>query len=302
LKELAAAPEVTDKNVVAIGDQWYQVLPASEQEPEGEEQPVPGWRLEIGQASHPGQLRELDEDSVLTMTLSTIHEGRTALTLGLYAIADGIGGQDAGEVASRLALQTLARQVLQRVFWPELQGEPLLLETMAEQLSAAVQSAGQSVYDARLGLDSDMGTTLTAVLIRNDLALIANVGDSRTYVWGPDGLLQLTEDHSLVAKLIAAGEVAPEAIYTHPQRSLISRCLGDSPEVQVDLFTLILEPGYRLLLCCDGVWEMIRDEGIEEVLLRENHPQQAADMIVTWSNEAGGEDNISVIIVNVGQG
>ena len=195
--------------------------------------------------------------------------------------------------------QTIAQQVLQRIIWPILQGETLLPETLGDQLRQAVEVANRRIYDLRVERGSNMGTTLTMAVIVNSLAVIANAGDSRTYVWGPDGLMQLTRDHSLIGDLVASGQELPGAFYTHPERNLIYRSLGDRPQVDLDLFTLELEPGYRLVLCCDGVWEMIRNEGIEDVMLQEDHPQRAADMIVKWANDAGGEDNISVVIVNV---
>lgn len=284
------------------GGLWYQIVPP---EPEGAPASAPapatGWRLVVGQASHPGKVRELDEDSVLAVTMTGIYESVVAPTLGLFIVADGMGGHEGGEVASKLAVQVIAQHILQRIIWPELQGDVLLLETLDEQIREAFQQASKAIYELRRQRGSDMGTTVTMALVRNGLALIANVGDSRTYVWAAEGLLQLTRDHSLIADLIAAGQEPPEAIYTHPQRSLIYRNLGDSPTVEVDLFTLELEPGFRLILCCDGAWEMIRNEGIEEIMLQEQDPQRAAEMIVKWANDAGGDDNISAIVVGVEQ-
>lgn len=285
---------------VQHGDRWYAVLAAPAAAPAAEPpRSKTGWRFQVGQASHPGKIRDLDEDSVFTFTLSGIYDSQIAPTVGLYIVADGIGGHQGGEVASKLAVQTLSQQVLQRILWPIVQGEDPLPETLGELFGQAVQMASRQVYDLRRERASDMGTTLTAALVYNGLAIIANVGDSRTYVWGSDGLVQLTRDHSLIADLIAIGQEPPEAIYTHPQRNLIYRSLGDKPQVEVDLFSLELEPGFRLVLCCDGVWEMIRNEGIEEIMLKEEHPQRAADKIVQWANDAGGEDNISVVVVNV---
>lgn len=297
LQETAEAPAA---DAVEMGGRWYVVLPPDVQTPStGPAQG--GWRLQVGQASDAGKVRDLDEDSIFSLVLSGIYESQIETTVGLFVVADGIGGQEGGEVASKLGVQTIAQQVLQRIIWPILQGETLLIETLEEELRQAVQVANRQVYDLRRERGNDMGTTLTMALLINGLAIIGNVGDSRTYVWGPDGLAQLTTDHSLIAALIAAGQEPPEAIYTHPQRNLITRSLGDNPYVEVDLSSLELEPGFKLILCCDGVWEMIRDEGIEDVMLQEEHPQQAADKIVAWSNNAGGEDNISVVVVAVEQ-
>ncbi|MCB0203865.1 MAG: protein phosphatase 2C domain-containing protein [Anaerolineae bacterium] len=285
---------------VEVDGRWFVVLPVEEETQEAEDA-TPNWRLQVGQASDAGKIRELDEDSVFTLTLSGIYESRTETAVGLFIVADGIGGHEGGEVASKLAAQTIAQQVLQRIIWPILQGETLLPETLGNELGQAVEAANRRVYDLRVQRGTDMGTTLTLALVVDSLAVIANAGDSRTYVWGPDGLMQLTRDHSLIADLVASGEEPPDAFYTHPERNLIYRSLGDRPQVELDLFTLELEPGYRLILCCDGVWEMIRNEGIEDVMLQEDHPQRAADMIVKWANDAGGEDNISVVVVNVEQ-
>jgi protein phosphatase len=146
-----------------------------------------------------------------------------------------------------------------------------------------------------------MGTTLTAALVRDEMALIANVGDSRTYLWRDGELVQITSDHSLVAQLVEAGALAPDEIYTHPEKSAIYRSLGHAPEVEVDLFEQPLESGDRLVLCCDGVWEMLRSDGIEEVLLMEPDPQCACEEMVRRANLAGGEDNISVVVVQFEQ-
>ena len=260
-----------------------------------------GWRFQVGQASDNGLLRELDEDSVFSLVMSGIYQSQIETTVGLFIVADGMGGQAGGEVASKLAVQTVAQRILQRVLWPLLQGENFLQESLGDRVVEAVQAANAEVYSLRHAQGNDMGTTLTMALAVNEQVLIANVGDSRTYVWSQDGLQQLTEDHSLIALLIANGEEPPEAIYTHPQRNLITRNLGDRPTIEVDVFSLELEGGFRLLLCCDGVWEMIRNEGIEDALLQETDPQRVADHIVQACNAAGGEDNISVIVVAVEQ-
>ena len=139
----------------------------------------------------------------------------------------------------------------------------------------------------------------TAVLVLNDTAVAANVGDSRVYLWRDGKLAQITQDHSLVASLIAVGELEPEEIYTHEKKSVIYRSIGDKPDVEVDTFVTPLQDGDRLVCCCDGLWEMIRDEGIAEVMLSEPDPQQACNEMVKRANFAGGEDNISVIVTAV---
>jgi serine/threonine protein phosphatase PrpC len=160
-------------------------------------------------------------------------------------------------------------------------------------------AANDAVYLARQKRGNDMGTTLTTALIRDDRLFLAHVGDCRAYRWNAQGLEQLTVDHSVVAGMVSRGEAAPEEIYTHPHRSVIYRCIGDRPTVEVDADILPLSVGDRIILCCDGLWEMVRNEGVEDVMLQESSPQRACDLLVKHANLAGGEDNISVIIVQV---
>ncbi|MGD8397484.1 MAG: protein phosphatase 2C domain-containing protein, partial [Anaerolineae bacterium] len=155
------------------------------------------------------------------------------------------------------------------------------------------------VYLARQKRGNDMGTTLTAALIRDRRLFLAHVGDCRAYRWGAEGLEQLTDDHSVVATLISQGKAQPDEIYTHPHRSVIYRCIGDQPIVEVDADVYPLEPGERIILCSDGLWEMVRSEGIADVMMQEADPQTACDLLVRLANAAGGEDNISVLVVQV---
>lgn len=257
-----------------------------------------GVRLQYGYQSDLGEQREIDEDSVLAMSLSGMFEGIAEPTLGLFAVADGIGGHEAGEVASRKAIQQFSAEVLDTVF-KRIVGSARGIDAdwLAERLEHAVHKANENVYE--LNQQFDLGTTITAALVYNNLTAVANVGDSRTYLWRDGELTQITEDHSMVASLIAAKQLEPEEIYTHEQKGMIFRSLGDRLDLKVDTFTLELKPKDRLILCCDGVWEMIRDEGIEQVMLEEHDPQLACNKMVRRSNVAGGEDNISVIVVVV---
>jgi serine/threonine protein phosphatase PrpC len=261
----------------------------------GSEEPM---RLDIGQRTHPGQTRELDEDSLLTLALTRTFESLESAS-ALFVVADGMGGHEAGEVASRIAIRALADVALRDVFARELAGAELDDETVQGALRRAVQVANEQVFLERERRENDMGTTVTAALLRDWTLFIAHVGDCRAYRWGKDGLQQLTTDHSVIASMVASGAAQPEEVYTHPHRSVIYRSVGDQPSVEVDTAVLSVEPGDRLVLCCDGLWEMLRDEGIEEVLLREADPQRACDAMVEQANEAGGPDNISVIVVQL---
>jgi len=273
----------------------YVVL-ASEEEPEPEEPArPPRIRLRWGARTDTGLVREHNEDCI-DVHVYTEQDGPA---LGLFVVADGVGGQAAGEVASRLATQVIWDVIRETIWLPALEGEPVLPETMEVRIAQAVQSANQAVYRQRVEEGTDMGTTVTLALLRDTIAAIANVGDSRTYRWNADGLQQLTVDHSLVQSLIEAGQLEPDEIYTHPHRNIIHRSIGDRPRVEIDTSVCELKPGDRLVLCSDGLWEMARDEGIEEILLLEPDPQAACDALVERANLAGGADNISVVIVEI---
>jgi serine/threonine protein phosphatase PrpC len=291
-------PEVEVLDHVVDGERTYWVWKAPGKQTDvlgGSEEPM---RLKVGQRTHPGQTRELDEDSLFTLTLTRTFEGFESAN-ALFVVADGMGGHEAGEVASRIAIRALADAVLRDVFARQLAGAELDDEAIRAAFEHAVQVANEQVFLERERRDNDMGTTVTAALLRDWTLFVAHVGDCRAYRWGKDGLQQLTTDHSVVASMVASGAAQPDAVYTHPHRSVIYRSVGDQPSVEVDTAVLSVEPGDRLVLCCDGLWEMLRDDGIEEVLLSEADPQRASDVMVAQANEAGGPDNISVIVVQL---
>jgi serine/threonine protein phosphatase PrpC len=257
-------------------------------------------RLVVGHRSDTGRVRELDEDSLLVISLAPSYKARTSPVLGLYAVADGMGGHEGGEIASKLALQVLAEHVLKGIMLPELAGDTSPEQELLVRLQAGIAAANDAVYLARHKRGNDMGTTLTAILVRDDRLIVGHVGDCRAYRWNAEGLEQLTTDHSVVASMIANGKAAPEEIYSHPHRSVIYRSIGDKPSVEVDAAILPLAAGDRLVVCSDGLWEMVRNEGIADVMLQEADPQAACDLLVRHANLAGGEDNISIVIVSVG--
>jgi serine/threonine protein phosphatase PrpC len=283
-------------------DRHFLIVVEPEPEPplEAEVAPVPpSLRLLVGQRSDPGQVRELDEDSMFVLTMSPTYESRTGPVLGLYSVADGMGGHAGGEVASKMALHVLVERVLHTVILPEIAGELVLEEDILTFLRQATIAANDEVYLTRQKRENDMGTTLTTVLIRDNRLFLAHVGDCRAYRWSVNGLDQLTTDHSVVASMIAKGQAEPEELYTHPHRSIVYRCIGDKPIVEVETDMLPVAPGERIIVCCDGLWELVRDEGIEDVMLQEADPQMACDLLVRRANAAGGDDNISVIVVQI---
>jgi protein phosphatase len=157
--------------------------------------------------------------------------------------------------------------------------------------------ANEILLRARRSAGSDRGTTITSALILGDSCTIANVGDSRTYLLRKGRLEQITKDHSLVANLLATHMIQPEEVRSHPQRNQIYRTLGEKSPLEVDIYERKLMNGDRLLLCSDGLWEMVLDEEIEKILLQAASPQAACDRLVEAANAAGGEDNTGVVVV-----
>ena len=142
-----------------------------------------------------------------------------------------------------------------------------------------------------------MGTTITMALVAGDRAVIGNIGDSRTYIYREGALRRITNDHSLVMRLVDIGQITEDEIYTHPQRNAVLRSLGDKPELEVDLFSERLRSGDALLLCCDGQWEMTRNPQMAEIIAQHDDPQDACDALIAAANAAGGEDNITSVLV-----
>jgi serine/threonine protein phosphatase PrpC len=263
-------------------------------------QPVKGQRLGIavGTRSDPGIKRKYkpNEDSLFAAHWQR-EANAEAIPFGLFVVADGMGGHANGQDASRTAIQTIIDFML-----PKLSKTVDPQSKDLEQLLAnAVQHANQVVHQHNLELRADMGTTVTATLIVGATAYVSNVGDSRTYLYrAADGLKKVTNDHSVVASLVEAGIIKPDDIYTHPKRNQIYRSLGEKSLVEVDSFVVHLLPGDKLLLCSDGLWDMVRDPKIEGVL-KSTVPDltMTADALIKAALDGGGEDNVSVIVISL---
>jgi len=260
-----------------------------------EEQRRPsGVTFVVGRRSDVGQTRALNEDCLLSLEMTTVF-GSVSMPVGLFVVADGMGGHESGDVASQIAVRTIAEQAALDLLSAAAAGRPL--PPAGEWLTAAVQAANGEVHQRRQAAGNDMGCTLVAALLVGDTATIANVGDSRAYRLGPDGIVQITTDHSLVERMVATGQITREEAATHPQRHVIYRVIGDKPRVEVDLFERHLLPGEALLLCSDGLSGMLPDEQIWSIWRACAGPQQACERLVAAANRAGGKDNISVVIV-----
>ncbi len=248
-----------------------------------------------------GRRRSGNEDTILTAT-TTWHHDATNYQVGLYIVADGMGGHAAGEVASATAVQS----IYEHIFAANMThiSNPLFATDVAgvvQCIDDAIQHANSQIMVEAKRLGNDMGTTMTMALVLGDVAYIANIGDSRTYISRDDQLRRVTNDHSLVMKLVELEHIAEEDIYTHPQRNGVLRSLGVSALAEVDIYIERLRPNDTLVLCSDGLWEMVRDPDIMATLRTRNGLKICADSLIDAANSAGGDDNISVIIVKCDQ-
>jgi PPM family protein phosphatase len=223
-------------------------------------------------ASDTGKKRRRNEDSYVVAP-------------PLFAVADGMGGAQAGEVASKLAAAAL-------------EDTDSGSSSGQERVVSLIQEANRRVY-ARANTDpatSGMGTTMTVALVEGQVVTIGHVGDSRAYLVRAGRLEQLTEDHSLVNELLKSGKLSPQEAETHPQRSVITRAVGTDPDVDVDAFAVDARAGDVFLLCSDGLTDMVDDEGILDVVERYHDDlDRVAKSLVSAANRGGGEDNITVI-------
>ena len=228
-------------------------------------------RTRVGATTDIGQVREGNEDAIL-------------ISDPLYAVADGMGGHRGGEVASNLALQTVEQMFAKR------QGT---LTEQVERANRAVFERSQSDRDV-----SGMGTTLTAALIEGGEVRLAHVGDSRAYLFRGGRLQLLTEDHTLVHRMVVEGEITEAEAENHPHRSVLTRALGVEGDVRVDETNVEVQVGDRLLLCTDGLTGMLSEDEIVSVLQDVRDPQEAVDRLVREANRAGGIDNITAVIID----
>jgi len=248
----------------------------------------------IGAHSDVGRLRKLNEDSLLSVDLSPTLAA-LAMSISVVAVADGVGGHSAGDVASRLTVEALSRET--DILRTEVAGgQPLDAKAW---ITRAANAANQVVFTEREAMHSDMGSTLVMALLVGRAATVLNVGDSRAYWLTPSGMRQVTTDHSLVQRLIAIGQLTPEEARNHPQKSVIYRVMGDTAKLASDLFDVILSPGEALLLCSDGLTDMVEDRVLWYVWHKASSPQAACEELVDLANEAGGYDNITVVIAQV---
>jgi serine/threonine protein phosphatase PrpC len=245
--------------------------------------------LETGYVWDTGLVRKLNEDSIFCSTFDLrTHSG--TVSAGLIAVADGMGGHDAGEIASDLAIRAFQAECISGLLThPSAPGLPVMAAAFSKANSAVVEAAAERSLQG-------MGTTLTAALIIGQDMYIAHIGDSRCYIINSRETIQVTTDHSVVQELVDAGQISPSEAMVHPRRNEITRVLGYGAGSVPDLIQIKLYAGDNILLCSDGLCGVLPPGRIEETVLASQNAGQACDDLTLQANLAGGPDNISVII------
>ena len=242
-----------------------------------------------------GKQRDHNEDYLFTFTVTIGGKGNN-YPLGLFIIADGMGGHQYGEVASSTAVRALAGYILKRFHSYILDPSKGIEEPLQELMRAAINEAQRAVTQSAPG----SGTTLTVALVLGQQMTIGHVGDSRAYSIRPDGRVEtLTRDHSLVKRLEELGQITSDEAITHPQRNVLYRAVGQGDTLDADIFTAPFpQPGY-LVLCSDGLWSVVNEDNLYKILKESSNLNHACQRMVTAANDAGGPDNISVIIIQL---
>jgi protein phosphatase len=289
-KEEQDANVFVDADVSDVGTLAPLVESALPQQRLGSGSFLSGWLTDVG------RVRGHNEDA-LYVFVGEQSASNAVLPFGLFMVSDGMGGHQAGEVASSLALRTAASYILSQVYLPMLAGsdrgadQPSLTDVVREAISQANRLVTRDVPGS--------GCTLTCGMILEDRLIAGHVGDSRAYLIRSDeSIKQLTNDHSLVSRLKEMGQLTDEEAAVYPQRNVLYRAIGQY-ELEVDVFTQALQPGDRLLLCSDGLWNMIEDDEIARMIKAAYSPHAACEQLVNAANDAGGNDNITVVLTEL---
>lgn len=251
-------------------------------------------QLAVGCAQSIGRQRDHNEDTIFSLS-SILADGATDLPLGIFVVADGMGGHQHGELASGAAARAFADYLIRRIITPFITGDTgAQTESLLEVMENGVKEAQAAVVRKAPG----GGTTLTAALVLGEQVTMAHIGDSRAYFIYPDGRIQpVTQDHSLVRRLVELGQITDDEAKVHPNRNVLYRALGQSEPFKPDIHTHPLpQPGY-MLLCSDGLWGVVPDLEIFRIVQNAKSLPLACHELVEAANAAGGPDNISVILV-----
>jgi PPM family protein phosphatase len=247
-----------------------------------------------GSAQSVGQQREHNEDTLFAMS-SMLREGIDEFPFGIFIVADGMGGHQHGEIASGAAARALSSHLLRHLFTPFIAGEANSIESsLQEIMEKGIEAAQEAVMLAAPG----GGTTLTAALIIGDQVTIGHVGDSRAYFAGPDGELKaITKDHSLVKRLLELGQISEKEASVHPQRNVLYRAVGQTEPYRPDIETLTFPSPGSLMICSDGLWGVVGQNNLQKTIRKSGGIMETCQKMVDLANQAGGPDNITVILV-----
>jgi serine/threonine protein phosphatase PrpC len=243
-----------------------------------------------------GQVRDHNEDALFALS-ALLSQQEDLLPMGLYIVADGMGGHEEGEQASALAVRLVANWVLDKLYRPFLEnsGSSPGLPPINQVLTDAAIAAHGKLHETY----PDGGTTLTCAFVLGMNAFIAHVGDSRAYLISRNTIRRITTDHSLVNRLIELGQITTQEAQTHPQRNVLYRALGRAGSLQVDTHLQSLPPNSLLLLCSDGLWGTVSDDKLLSIISEAPSPQAACSRLIAQANENGGEDNITAVLIRV---
>ncbi len=253
-------------------------------------------QLIVGVAQSVGMQRNHNEDALYSLTTNLATNKKT-IYFGLYLVADGMGGHENGEIASSVAVELFTSHVMNTFYVPLLSNEDKKVDlSIQEIMQTGIIHAHQTIKKEVTG----SGTTLTAALIMGDQLTIAHVGDSRAYLVNPEGNIQLlTHDHSVVKRLEEIGQISPEQASTHPQRNLLYRAIGQGEQFDPDIASYQLQKGCQIILCTDGLWGVVSEGELKDMILFSADAQQVCQSLVDLANKAGGPDNISVILIRI---
>jgi PPM family protein phosphatase len=253
-------------------------------------------QFQTGCAQSIGLQRDHNEDSLLLINTLLANNGDQT-PVGLYIVADGMGGHKHGEMASGLAVRSVANLILRKIFLSLIAPRPAPpQESIQEILESSVQEAHRTIMKEAPG----SGTTMTAVLLLDKHMSIAHVGDSRAYLIANDGSMQLlTRDHSLVMRMMELGQLTAEEASVHPQRNVLYKALGQGEPFTPDITSMPIPETGQVLICSDGLWGVVPEEQISHLILTAPNPQVACQVLVDAANEAGGPDNITAILIHL---
>ncbi|MFO7943242.1 MAG: protein phosphatase 2C domain-containing protein [Anaerolineales bacterium] len=280
-------PKQAERETSPLDEELVQAARTEERKP---------YQLNVGHGQSVGIQRDHNEDAFFTLTTMLAYN-KTELPIGFYIVADGMGGHQNGEIASELAIRSIVEHVFHEILTPLLSLNPQPQNSSFQEVfHTGIEQANTEIVRNSFG----GGTTVTSVLIIGEQMTIAHVGDSRVYAVDPTGVLEpLTRDHSLVKRLQELGQISSEEAAIHPQRNVLYRALGQGEPFEPEIISMKRPDEGYLLICSDGLWNIVQEEKISDIILNSPSPQEAVSLLIEAANQAGGPDNISVILVDL---